>query len=118
MSKKILLIDDDPVATTLLETRLKKSGYDVSVANAGKVGINMAKKWLPEVIVLDVEMPDINGYDVLNELRNDETTKEIRVIVQTSHEENKPIFSRKGVKDYLVKPVNPEEIITLIRDGE
>lgn len=118
MSKKILVIDDDPVATTLLESRFVKAGYEVAVANAGQVGLNMAQKIIPDVIILDIEMPDINGYDVILELLNNPATKNIRVMVQTSHEENKPIFARKGVKEYFVKPVNPEEIITAIRDGE
>lgn len=118
MSKKILIIDDDPVGVALFESRLTKAGFEVLTANTGGTGISMTKAHKPDVVILDVEMPDMNGYSVVTEIRMDPEIKSTRVIVVTGHEENKPIFARKGVKDYLIKPANVDQLIELLNADE
>ena len=115
MAKKILVVDDDPVGATLMESRLLKAGYDVLKAMNGQMGLNMAKVNKPELVVLDIEMPEMNGYTCLSELRKFEETKTTPVIVLTAHEENKAIFARKGISHYLVKPVNFDDLFAKMK---
>lgn len=116
MAQKILVVDDDPVAITLMESRLTKAGFDAKTATTGQMGVNMAGTIVPDCILLDVEMPDMNGYEVIQALKAKEATKNIPIIVITSHEENKPIFMRKGIQDYLVKPVDIDQLIAQLRE--
>ena len=81
----------------------------------GVTGLNIVQAAQPDFIVLDVEMPGMNGYMFLMELKRINKGMTIPVIVATSHEENKMIFYRHGIKDYLVKPINPEELLTKIQ---
>ena len=106
MGKRILVVDDDPVGGFLMESRLQKEGFDVQRAQNGEHGLNLAQSYRPELIILDVEMPSMNGYTFVGEKNKNDMIKDIPVIVLTAHEENKNIFARKGVKHYLVKPVN------------
>jgi len=114
MPSKILLIDDDQVNVKLVETQLTKEGFNVVVAAEGEEGLAKAKDEQPDLIILDVEMPNMNGYTFLTELKKTEQ-KGIPVIVLTAHEENQPIFKLKGVKDYIVKPVEVDDLIFKIK---
>ncbi|MEI6437927.1 MAG: response regulator [Candidatus Omnitrophota bacterium] len=114
MVKKILVVDDDPVEIALLEGRLTKAGYDVDLAFNGEQGLKFARAIAPALIILDVEMPEMNGYTFLHELRKIEGFMETPVIVLTAHEENQKIFARKGVSHYLIKPVNFEVLFQLM----
>jgi twitching motility two-component system response regulator PilH len=105
MPKKILVVDDDPVGQMLMESRLVKAGYEVIKAGNGQAGLDMTKAQKPDLIVLDVEMPEMNGFTFVTELKKLEDVKNTPIIVLTAHEENKPIFHRKGIDHYLVKPV-------------
>lgn len=78
--KKILVVDDDPVMTKLLEKRLKVDGYDVISALSGSDGIAKAIKEKPALIVLDLMIPDINGVDVTKELKKNDGTKTIPIV--------------------------------------
>jgi DNA-binding response OmpR family regulator len=114
MAKKILVVDDDPVELRLLESRLTANGYEVILAHDGYEGLEVLKKESADLIVLDVEMPEMNGYTFLLEMKKIEAYKNIPVIVLTAHEENRPIFARRGILNYMVKPVNFEKLLTLI----
>jgi len=89
------------VNTTLLQSQLAKAQYDVSVAYDGEEGLNLVKKDPPDLIILDVEMPEMNGYTFMLELNKIEDRKSIPVIVLISHKESQPIFEMKGAKDYV-----------------
>ncbi|MBF0330776.1 MAG: response regulator [Candidatus Omnitrophica bacterium] len=106
MAKKVLVVDDDPVGGKLVQSRLSKEGYDVIVATDGDIGLVELRKNLPDLIVLDIEMPEMNGYSFIVEMKKDEAIQNTPVIVLTAHEENRAIFARRGIKHYLVKPVN------------
>ncbi|NLE64441.1 MAG: response regulator [Elusimicrobia bacterium] len=104
--KKIMIVDDDHGEVRLLESRLSKEGFAVSHAENGEDGLALLKKDRPDLIVLDVEMPKMNGYTFIIEMRKDPDCADLPVIVLTSHSENQAIFQRRGIASYLVKPVN------------
>ena len=108
MAKKILIIDDDLTNDKILQARLQSQGYQAIIATDGDEGLLKVKSEKPNLIILDIQMPRMNGYTFMNELKKMEHFKSIPVIVLTAHETMQPIFSLKGVKGYLVKPVNPD----------
>ena len=114
MAKKILVVDDDPVELRLLQSRLAANAYEVVLAHDGFEGLETLKKEGIDLIILDVEMPVMNGYTFLLEMKKIEAFKHIPVIVLTAHEENRPIFNRRGILNYMVKPMNFEKLLALI----
>jgi len=106
MAKRILVVDDDAVGLFLMEARLVKAGYEMLQANNGQLGLDLTKAQKPDLIILDVEMPEMNGFTFAMELKKLEDVKNTPIIVLTAHVENKPIFHRHGIDNYLVKPVN------------
>lgn len=114
--KQLLLIEDDRALRENTEELLELSGYSVLTAANGKMGIQSAKKNLPDIIICDIMMPLIDGYGVLEELSSDEKTKHIPFIFLSAKTEHKEI--RKGMDlgadDYLTKPFEEEELISAI----
>lgn len=115
MGKKILVIDDDQTGVALIRGRLSAVGYEIFSAPNGTGGLNLVKSGHPDLIILDVEMPEMNGYTFMVELKKLEQGRDIPVIVLTTHEENKAIFLRRGVQDFLVKPVHLDQLLDKIR---
>ncbi len=115
--KKILIIDDSPTERAFLEGVLVKAGYTVLVANSGEEGLEKAKAELPDLILMDVVMPGLNGFQATRAISRGETTKHIPVFICTTkdQETDKIWGMRQGAKDYLVKPVNGAELLTKIR---
>ena len=114
--KKILVVDDSPTERHVLFELLSKSGYQVSTAESGEEGIEKAKAELPDLILMDVVMPGLNGYQATRTLTRDEATKNIPIIVCTSkgQETDKIWGLRQGAIDYLIKPVNSDELLAKI----
>ena len=108
MSKKILVVDDDQTNLKILDARLTKEGYEVTLAVNGEIGLGRAKETQPDLIVLDVEMPKMNGYTFLNELRKIEGMEETPVLILTAHENMEPLFKLKKTAGYVIKPVDFE----------
>ena len=106
--KTILVVDDDPVIVKLLETRLTKEGYKVITALEAADGLQMAISDSPDLIVLDVMMPIINGYNFCHLLKSEEGKKEIPIIFLTSRNsaEDIRIGQQMGADAYLTKPVD------------
>lgn len=111
---RILLIDDDQDFQQLLEFDLKKHGYGVVCALNGEDGLDKVQKENPDLILLDVKMPKMDGYTFVRRLKKDNQTKEIPLIVLTSYEPMKDMFQLEGVQDYVVKSVNMEGLLTKI----
>lgn len=107
MSHKIIaIVDDERVSTQLLGTELKKEGYEVFTAANGKEGLELIKKINPHLVILDVVMPVMDGYQVLKILKEDDSTKEIPVVMLTAkalEEDIQKGFSL-GAVDYITKP--------------
>lgn len=113
--KKVLVVDDDPVVIRLVKELLKSHGYMVETAKDGIDAMVMVKKEKPDLIVLDIMMPELNGYDVLRTLKFTDEYKEIPVLLLTSREQelDKRIGEMMGI-DYLQKPVNRESFLEKI----
>ena len=108
MAKKILVIDDDQLNIKLVKSRLESNGYLVITAMDGEEGLQKVLNDKPDLIILDVQMPKMNGYTFMLEFRKLSEFTAIPVIVLTAHEEMQPIFTLKGVRGYLVKPIKFE----------
>ena len=114
--KKILVVDDSPTERHVLKVLLASNGYEVLNAESGEEGIAKAKSELPDLILMDVVMPGLNGYQATRTLTRDPTTRNIPVIVCTTkgQETDKIWGLRQGAQDYLVKPVNGQELLAKI----
>ena len=114
--KKILVVDDSPTERYFLTDLLVKNGYTVSTAESGEEALVKIKADKPDLILMDVVMPGLNGYQATRTLTRAEETKHIPVIVCTSkgQETDKIWGLRQGAADYIVKPVNPEELLKKI----
>ncbi len=115
MSKKILVIDDDPTLVKVVQPFLMSHGYEVTVANDGQQGIEAARKNAPDLIILDVQMPKMNGYTFIFELKKIANIKSIPIIVLTAKEGMAEIFKVEGVKEYISKPFKSEVLLTTIK---
>ncbi|QEL66456.1 type IV pilus response regulator [Oryzomicrobium terrae] len=114
--KKILVVDDSPTERAFLTEILTKAGYQIVTAENGEEGITKAKSEHPDLVLMDVVMPGLNGYQATRTLTRDEDTKNIPVIVCTSkgQETDKIWGLRQGALDYLVKPVKADELLAKI----
>ncbi len=108
MDKKILIIDDEEDFAYFVKKNLEAiSNYEIIVANRGKKGIQIARKEKPDLILLDIMMPGIDGFEVLKRLKANEKTQDISVIMLTAKDEDESKIKASGLycEDYLVKPV-------------
>lgn len=114
--KTILVVDDSPTERHILVELLTRNGYQVITAENGEEGIEKAKSEMPDLILMDVVMPGLNGYQATRTLTRDEQTKSIPVIVCTSksQETDKIWGLRQGAQDYLAKPINGDELLARI----
>jgi PAS domain S-box-containing protein len=112
----ILVVDDDPSALKIINSCLKESGYRTAIATSGKIALERVKRILPDLILLDVIMPDIQGFDVCRHLKEDPDTKDIPVIFMTSlaKVEDKISGFRAGAVDYITKPIFHEELLARV----
>ncbi len=115
--KHILIIDDDKDATDLISARLKSHAYNVSVANITDDAFKLLKDNRPDLIILDLIMPGIDGYEVLRKIRMDKQTRGIPVIVLTAKldQSDKVNAFNLGAQDYITKPYEPEEFLARIK---
>lgn len=114
---KILVVDDDLAINELIKVNLELAGYKVLQAYEGTTGFALAKQELPSVIVLDVMMPEVDGFTVAQRIRKNDSTKDIPIIMLTalSQLNDKVNGFNIGVDDYLVKPFEMEELLVRIR---
>lgn len=107
MKKRLLLlIEDNPLLTGMYKTAFENAGFEVIFAHDGETGLTMAKNERPEGILLDLLMPGMSGFEVLEKLKKSEDTKHIKVIILTSHgkKEDSEIVKKLGAIDCLIKP--------------
>lgn len=114
--KKILVVDDSPTDRQYMLETLAKRGYQVVTAENGEDAIVKAKAELPDLILMDVVMPGLNGYQATRQITRDDATKHIPVIMCTSKgaETDKIWGMRQGANDYLVKPVDAAQLLAKI----
>ncbi len=113
----ILIIDNDKDATGLISARLEGHGFKVSVANIPEEAFELLKKDTPDLIILDLVMPGVDGYEVLRKIRLDSKTKEVPVIVLTvkSDQSDRVNALKMGAQDYITKPYEPEEFLARLK---
>jgi len=111
--KKILVVDDEDNIRRFLSHELNKKGYLVFEAASGKEALELARKYHPDLITLDIQMPDLNGFDVTSVLKNDNQTKDIPILIVSVIEDKDKAF-RLGVNDYVTKPFNCDELVSKV----
>ncbi len=114
---KVLVVDDSPTERFYLSDILRKSGYEVITAENGEDGIGKARKDKPDLILMDVVMPGLNGFQATRQLSRDPETQAIPVIMCTSkgQETDRVWGMRQGATDYMVKPIAAEALIEKIK---
>jgi pilus assembly protein CpaE len=117
MATRILVVDDDPVNLKLVFAVLKQAGYDVFTAASGPEALSRVDEILPELIVSDVEMPEMNGYELTRRLRQKANTAQLPIMILTSHDtvQEKIKGFEAGADDYMTKPFEPAELQARIR---
>jgi twitching motility two-component system response regulator PilH len=113
----ILIVDDSPTEIHVLKTMLEKQGYETLTAESGEIGIEQAKAEKPDVILMDVVMPGLNGFQATRQLSRDPDTKDIPVIIVTTkgQETDRTWGLRQGAREYLVKPVTASDLADKIK---
>lgn len=117
-SKSILVIDDDEVVIKLVESTLKKYQFEVLTATDGQSGIETAKTHHPDAILLDRNMPELNGNETLKILKKDINTANIPVLMLTGDNNIAEVAKslELGADDYIVKPFNPENLLARLKN--
>jgi two-component system alkaline phosphatase synthesis response regulator PhoP/two-component system response regulator VicR len=116
-SKKILAVDDERHIVRLVQVTLERAGYQVVPAFDGKEALKKVDSERPDLIVLDVMMPYMDGFEVLKRLKSNPATANIPVIMLTAKAQDADVFHgwSSGVDCYLTKPFNPMELLTFIK---
>jgi len=117
--KKVLIVEDDEMICTMYKTKFEADGFTCSTSNTGGDALEIAKKEKPDIIMLDVILPQLDGFSVLKDLKEDEATKNIPVIMLTNlgTDEDKAKGEKLGAIDYLVKAsLTPAEISAKITE--
>jgi twitching motility two-component system response regulator PilH len=113
---KILIIDDSPTELHVLSQMLEQKGYETLTAGDGESGIQRAREEIPDLILMDVVMPGMNGFQATRKLSRDLMTKDIPVIIVTTkdQETDREWGLRQGARDYMVKPVNSSDLVSKV----
>lgn len=113
---RVLIVDDSPTETHRMSTWLNKAGHDVLTAANGEEGVDMARKEHPDLVLMDIVMPGLNGFQATRQLSKDKTTHDIPVvIVSTKHQETDKVWGqRQGAKAFLTKPVDQKVLLKTI----
>ena len=118
--KKVLIIDDETLISRMYERAFRFEGFDVVTAGSGKIGLEKAKETKPDVILLDIMMPQMSGLVVLDILKTDAELKSIPVLIITNSTETEDARQAvaKGAKDYLIKSqFKPREVVNKVREA-
>jgi two-component system, OmpR family, alkaline phosphatase synthesis response regulator PhoP len=116
-SPRILIADDNPQGVELLEAYLSSSNYEIETASDGEETLRKVKQWQPDLILLDIMMPKISGFEVCKRLRADPATHDIAVLMITALDQPSDIERavEAGTDDFLTKPINKTELFLRIR---
>jgi DNA-binding response OmpR family regulator len=115
--KRILVVDDEPDVRELVVYRMRRSGYEVFEAKNGEEAFDLAVQHVPDLIVADVMMPRVDGYELTRRLRGETTTQRIPIILLTAKTQEADVSQGfdAGADDYLKKPFNPDELVARVR---
>ncbi|GAA6135436.1 twitching motility response regulator PilH [Oceaniserpentilla sp. 4NH20-0058] len=114
---RVLIVDDSPTETFTLKSMLEAKGFEVLTAENGADGVALAREELPDVVLMDIVMPGLNGFQATRQLTKDDKTAHIPVIIVTTkdQETDKVWGQRQGAKGYLVKPVTEDVLAQTIQ---
>ncbi|MBA3725008.1 MAG: response regulator [Armatimonadetes bacterium] len=117
MAVKILVCDDERSIVRLIQVNLERQGWEVVTAYDGKEGLEKIRADKPDICVLDVMMPYMDGFEVLKNLRREPETQNLPVVMLTAKAQDKDVFEgyHFGADVYLTKPFNPAELVTFIK---
>jgi len=117
MTKKIIVIEDEEAIQELLHYNLNKEGYDITCVENGEEGIKTAKKELPDLIILDLMLPGIDGLEACKILKNDPLTEHLPIVMLTAKGEEADIIVglELGADDYIIKPFSPRVLLARIK---
>ena len=117
MKRRILVVDDETECAEMVKLRIEADGYEVATACNAMEGLQKAQILNPRLILLDVNMPGMDGFQMLNKLRQTPGTRFIPVVMLTARGETKSIFKAQGcgATDYLIKPCDPDTLIEVVR---
>jgi len=112
----VLIVDDNPIQLKIIISIMEKQGLTVSVANNGQEALDMVEKSSPDIILLDIVMPDMDGFEVCYTLKKERKYRNIPVLFLTAQtdEENLMTAFQSGAADYVTKPVNPAELLARV----
>lgn len=115
----VLAIDDDKTTLGILEAELKALGYKVITEVSPVKGVSLAREFPPDVILLDLNMPLMNGFEVMNAMRRDKLTKEVPILVLTVNRDKETAINaiKSGAIDYIIKPYNPNMLSVKIKSA-
>ena len=117
---KIAIIEDDAVISQMYRMKFEADGFDVRIAGNGKVGVELVRSFKPDIILLDIQMPEMNGTEALKQIRAQDTSKTTPVIVLTNlGEEEAPSELRTlGIHSYIVKAnLTPRQVVAHIKEA-
>ena len=115
MAKTILVVDDEEIVVEISRRKLIEKGYEVITATNGQEALDVLKKTTPDLIVLDIQMPVMNGYTFIIEKAKVPAYSTIPVIVLTAYGEMEPILKRHAIKAYLLKPLKLQELLDTVQ---
>ena len=117
VKQKVLVVDDEPEAVELVKFNLNGAGYDVTTASDGAEALNKARRIQPNLVILDVMMPEIDGMEVCKLMRRDPATSSIPIIMLTAKasEVDRVLGLELGADDYVVKPFSPRELVLRVK---
>jgi len=115
MPKCVFIVDDDRTVIEIAKRALLGNGYEVMTAQDGEEALAALKSKLPDLILLDVHMPKMDGYTFIMKKTSDPAIAKIPVIVLTAEKKTEPLFKRHGVKAYLIKPIDTPDLLAKIQ---
>lgn len=118
MASKILLVEDEAPIRKFTRINLEQQGYEIYEAGTGEEGVQLARSIRPDIVVLDLMLPGISGYDVCETLRTEMPSIGIIMLTAKSQEVDRILGLEKGTDDYMVKPFNPHELVLKVRSLE
>jgi len=119
MGKKILLIEDDPLSARLADLVLQSEGYEVTIASNGIKGLKIAREDPPDLVLLDLMLPGLDGFEVLNRMRAEPETTDVKVVIVSSKSQptDKETAEKVGADDYVTKPYRKAQLLNTVRSA-
>ena len=118
MAKRVLIADDEPNIVASLEFLMEQAGFEVKVAANGKEALDLVASFRPDLLILDVMMPEMNGYEVCQRLKSDPATRAVRVVMLSAKGRDVEVAKglELGADAYVTKPFSTRELVAKVRE--